>query len=113
VTFANLRARCRAAGGQGESTLDWQALGNAQLLSLNAPNARFVRKSKFRSDQNAMFYIVAVADADQAVQIIRSKIADLTDDVEDLGRVSQALVRALKLTAGEFTRIGSNYNVSP
>ena len=112
MTFANLRARCRAAGGQGESTLDWQA-GNAQLLSLNAPNARFVRKSKFRSDQNAMFYIVAVADADQAVQIIRSKIADLTDDVEDLGRVSQALVRALKSTAGEFTRIGSNYNVSP
>ncbi|MGB6285171.1 MAG: hypothetical protein WBG18_12265 [Xanthobacteraceae bacterium] len=60
-----------------------------------------------------MFYIVAVADADQAVQIIRSKIADLTDDVEDLGRVSRALVRALKLAAGEFTRIGSNYNVSP
>jgi hypothetical protein len=68
--------------------LDWQALGNAQLPSLNAPNARFVRKSKFRSDQNAMFYIVAVADADQAVQIIRNKTADRTDDVEDLGRVS-------------------------
>jgi hypothetical protein len=111
VTFANLRARCRAA--EGESTLDWQALGNAQRLSLNAPNARFVRKSKFRSDQNAMFYIVAVADADQAVQIIRSKIADLTDDVEDLGRVSGALVQALKLASGEFTRIGGNYNVSP
>jgi hypothetical protein len=60
-----------------------------------------------------MFYIVAVADADQAVQIIRSKIADLTDDVEDLGRVSRALVRALKLAPGEFTRIGGNYNVSP
>ena len=60
-----------------------------------------------------MFYIVAVADADQAVQIIRSKIADLTDDVEDLGRVSLALVRALKLASGEFIRIGSNHNVSP
>ena len=59
------------------------------------------------------FYIVAVADADQAVQIIRNKTADRTDDVEDLGRVSQALVRALKLAAGELTRIGSNYNVSP
>jgi hypothetical protein len=108
-----MSARCRAAGGQGESALDWQALGNAQLLSLNAPNARFVRKSKFRSDQNTMFYIVAVADADQAVQIIRSKIADLTDDVEDLRRVSRALVQALKLASGEFTRIGGNYNVSP
>jgi hypothetical protein len=113
VTFVNLRARCRAAGGQGETTLDWQALGNAQLLSLNSPNAHFVRKSKFRSDQNATFYIVAVADADRTVQIIRSKIADLTDDVEDLGRVSQALVRALKLASGEFARIGNNYNVSP
>jgi hypothetical protein len=95
------------------STLDWQALGNAQLLSLNPPNARFVQKSKFRSDQNAMFYLVAVADADQAVQIIRSKIADLTEDVEDLGRVSPALVRALNLASGEFTRIGRNCNVSP
>jgi hypothetical protein len=81
--------------------------------SLNPPNARFVRKSKFRSDQNAMFYIVAVADADQAVQIIRSKIADLTEDVEDLGRVSAPLVRALNLASGELARIGRNCNVSP
>jgi hypothetical protein len=60
-----------------------------------------------------MFYIVAVADADQAVEIIRGKVADLSDDVEDLGRVSPVLMRALKLASGEFTRIGGNYNVSP
>jgi hypothetical protein len=70
-------------------------------------------KANFVATRMRCFYIVAVADADQAVQIIRNKTADRTDDVEDLGRVSQALVRALKLAAGEFTRIGSNYNVSP
>jgi hypothetical protein len=56
--------------------------------------------------------VVAVADADQAVQIIRNKIADLPEDVEDLGRVSPALVRALNLASGEFIRIGDNCNVS-
>jgi hypothetical protein len=67
-----------------------------------AQNARFVRASKFRSDENATLYVVAV----------RGKVADFSDDVEDLGRVSRALVRALDLAPGNFIRIDHRYKVS-
>ena len=49
-----------------------------------AQNARFVRASKFRSDENATLYVVAVSEPDHAIEIVRGKVADLSDDVEDL-----------------------------
>ena len=74
-----------------------------------AQNARFVRASKFRSDENATLYVVAVSEPDHAIE---SKVADFSDDVEDLGRVSRALVRALDLAPGNFIRIDHRYKVS-
>jgi hypothetical protein len=44
--------------------------------------------------------------------IVKRKVADFGDDVEDLGRVSRALVRALDLAPGNFIRIDHRYKVS-
>ena len=78
-----------------------------------AQNARFVRASKFRSDENATLYVVAVSEPDHAIEIVRGKVADFSDDVEDLGRVSRALVRALDLVPGNFIRIDHRYRRKP
>ena len=83
-----------------------------RIMPLGAHNARFVRASKFRSDENATLYVVAVSEPDHAIEIVRGKVADLSDDVEDLGRVSRALVRALDLAPGNFIRIDHRYKVS-
>ena len=92
---------------EGKSTLNvWHSL--AKLPSYTQ-NARFVRASKFRSDENATLYVVAVSEPDHAIEIIRGKIADFNDDVEDLGRVSSALVWALDLSPGNFMRIDHTY----
>jgi hypothetical protein len=85
--------------------------GLAKLPSYTQ-NARFVRASKFRSDENATLYVVAVSEPDHAIEIIRGKVADFNDDVEDLGRVSSTLVRALDLAPGNFIRIDRTYKLS-
>lgn len=81
-------------------------------MPLAAQDARFVRASKFRSDENATLYVVAVSEPDHAIEIIRGKIADFNDDVEDLGRVNSALVWALDLAPGNFIRIDHTYKLS-
>ena len=72
------------------------------------PNARLIRKT-VRGDRSPTLYVVAVSKADQAVEIIRSKVADNGDEVEDLGRVAGFLVQAFNLAPGEFIRVDSNY----
>jgi len=49
-------------------------------------------------------YVVCEQDADRAVNIIKSKIAQLTDDVVVVSRVSEELLNALDVAPGEFTR---------
>src|SRR6516225_8733651 len=91
---------------EGKPTLYvWHSLAKPRIMPLAAQNARFVRASKFRSDENATLYVVAVSEPDHAIEIVRGKVADFSDDVEDLGRVSRALVRALDLAPGNFIRI--------
>ena len=90
----------------------WHSLAKPRVIPLAAQNARFIRASKFRSDENATLYVVAVSEPDHAVEIIRGKVTDFTDDVEDLGRVSRALVEALDLPPGNFVRIDDTYRVS-
>ena len=85
-------------------------LGDARLASFfDLPNARLIRKTVHRADRSPILYIVAVSKADQAVEIIRSKAANLDDDVEDLGRVTGFLVQAFNLAPGEFIRVDGNY----
>jgi hypothetical protein len=65
---------------------------------------RLVRTTKFRGDPKPVAYIVAVAKPDDAMELVRTEIAKPGDTIEDLGRVSDALLRALNLSSGEFVR---------
>jgi integrase len=65
---------------------------------------RLIRVSKHQGDQSAIAYIVAASDSVLAMDLIRAKVAGPDDHVEDLGRVSDALLSALQLRSGEFVR---------
>jgi len=85
-------------------------LGKAPATSFfDLTNARLIRKTAHHGSRKTTLYIVAVCKADQAVEIIRSKAADLNDEVEDLGRVAGVLVQAFNLAPGEFVRVDGNY----
>jgi hypothetical protein len=77
------------------------------------PNARLIRKSAYSGDPHSTIYVVAVADADQAVTMIRNKAANPSDVLQDLGRISGHLVQALNLLPGEFIRVDSQYRPLP
>jgi hypothetical protein len=62
---------------------------------------------------NSDAYIVAEADSAKAIDLIRTKVADPADRVEDLGRVSSSLLRALQLTPGEFMRTHDSRTLRP
>ena len=57
------------------------------------------------SDLSPTTYIVAVSDADKAVELIRSSIGREDDEITDLGRVSAKLLKALKLEPGDFRSV--------
>jgi hypothetical protein len=63
---------------------------------------RLVRVGRYKGDRKAVGYIVAIPDADAALDLIRIKIAGPSDYVEDVGRVSEALLIALKLSLGQY-----------
>jgi len=68
-------------------------------------SGRLIRKSAYRGDPNASSYIVAISDAVEAIELVRNKVGEPGDDIEDLGRVSGPLVRALHLLDGDFVRL--------
>lgn len=51
-----------------------------------------------------MAYVVSEHDADRAVNIIKSKIAQLADEVVVISRVSEELLHALGVEPGDFMR---------
>jgi hypothetical protein len=65
---------------------------------------RLIRITKFGGAPNSIAYIVAIPEAAKAVALIRTEAADPEDKVEDLGRVSDDLLKALKLLPGEYVR---------
>ena len=66
---------------------------------------RLVRVSKYRGDPKAAAYVVAVSDKDGASDLIREKVGQPGDHIEDLGHVSEQLLTALSLAPGTFARI--------
>ena len=68
-------------------------------------NGRLIRVGKFRGVPNSVAYIVAVADALKAIELIRGWAATPEDEIEDLGPVSNSLLRTLKLETGQFMRL--------
>lgn len=67
-------------------------------------NGRLIRVSRYRGDPQAVAYIVALADPAGAIELISAQAASPTDEVEDLGRVSDSLLLALHLETGQFRR---------
>ena len=65
---------------------------------------RLIRIGKYSGDPNAVAYIVAIPESAQAIELIRAKLGESGDHVEDLGRVSDALINAMKLESGDFVR---------
>ena len=63
---------------------------------------RLVRVGRYQGDRKVVGYIVAMPDADAALDLIRIKVAGPSDYVEDVGRVSEALLIALKLSLGQY-----------
>jgi len=67
-------------------------------------DGRLIRVRKYQSVAKAVAYIVAISNPSKAIDLIREKAADPVDEVQDLGRVSGALLMALELRPGEFIR---------
>jgi hypothetical protein len=63
---------------------------------------RLVRASK--SGARSVAYIVALEDAAAAKAVVQA-ISAIDDRVEDLGRVSPALLKSLDLMPGQFRRV--------
>jgi hypothetical protein len=49
-------------------------------------------------------YVVALSDVDEAIELIKKRVATPGDLVEDVAPVSDALLGALHLQRGDFTR---------
>jgi hypothetical protein len=49
-------------------------------------------------------YVVAVSGAQAAIDLIRRKATQRGVEIEDLGRVSSALLTAMKLQPGQYMR---------
>src|SRR5204863_349004 len=90
----------KAIGLAGEQA--WYGLGFAPAPgSYTAMSfGRLVRVGSGRSDASAVIYVVAEADAAQAVRIVKTKLAQFDGEIEDLGRVSGDLLKALGLGPG-------------
>jgi hypothetical protein len=65
---------------------------------------RLIRTTNDREPPKSIAYIVAISDPADAIEMIRSKVADPDDKVEDIGRVSEELLKALRLEPGGFMR---------
>jgi hypothetical protein len=55
-------------------------------------------------DDEAVLYIVATGDPDEAMRLVRKEIG-IGSKIEDVGRVSQQLLVALWIEPGEVKRI--------
>jgi hypothetical protein len=82
-------------------------LTTSEIMGLG--NLVRVRTSSSFGGVVTIAYVVSEQDADRAVNIIKSKIAQFTDEVEAISRVSEELLNALGVASGEFTRVdGAN-----
>jgi hypothetical protein len=53
---------------------------------------------------DAVAYIVAISDPQTAIDLIRRGATDSNVEIEDLGKVSDALLLAMKLQPGQYMR---------
>jgi len=65
---------------------------------------RLIRVRMHRSDAQVVSYIVAIADPVEAIALIRAQVTAAGDEIEDMGRVSDNILVAMKLGTGQFMR---------
>jgi hypothetical protein len=65
---------------------------------------RLIRLRKLDGDPKGIAYIVAIQEPMAAIELIQRRVAGPHDQIEDLGRVSDALLKTLGLSEGEFVR---------
>ena len=65
---------------------------------------RLIRVQAYRGDVEATVYVVAEAEVEKAVDILKIALARPHDEYEDLGRVTDKLLNALGLQPGQFAR---------
>ena len=62
------------------------------------------RLIRVKCDSTAVTYIVALPDPTAAIDLIRTKVGGSDDQVRDVARVSDHLLKYLHLQSGEFMR---------
>jgi len=67
---------------------------------------RLIRTSSDSNSPDWIAYIVALSNPVDAIELIRSEVANPGDRVEDMGRVSEELVKVLNIKPGDFKRAG-------
>ena len=65
---------------------------------------RLIRVRAHRRDAQATIYVVAEAEVDKAIDILKIALARSNYEYEDLGRVTETLLNAIGLQPGQFTR---------
>ena len=65
---------------------------------------RLIRVRAYRAYPDTKIYVVGEPEAEKAINILKAGLGRPNDDYEDFGRVSEALLKALSLQAGTFTR---------
>ena len=76
-------------------------------------SGRLIRKSAYRGDLRSTAYIVAIDDAAEAIDLIKQKVAEPGDDIEDLGLVTDGLLQTLNLPAGSFASLDQGRASAP
>ena len=73
---------------------------------------RLIRVSKSGGNSQSVSYIVCEADSAKALEIIRNGIGNIGDDFQDLGRVSEELLKAMSIGPGQFVPVDGVQHVS-
>lgn len=73
---------------------------------------RLIRVSKYRGDPKARAFIVAAAEPATAMDLVRSKTGAVDGEVEDLGRVSDELIKVMALEPDEIVPIDGMQHVA-
>ncbi len=65
---------------------------------------RLIRVRGHRSDPESAVFVVAEAEVEKAIDILKIALGRPLDEYEDLGRVTDTLLNALGLQPGQFAR---------
>jgi hypothetical protein len=72
---------------------------------------RLIRVSK-SGDKPAVSYIVNETDKATAIEIVRKSVGGSGDDIQDLGKVSEELLKAMSVEPGKFVSVDGVKHIS-